>query len=68
LLKIILPIKINLTLDIPQSVKDTDGRIVIKAFKETEQITTKIQIPWLSVLSIGPQLLTKLQSQDLSWK
>ena len=50
--------------DIPQSVKDADGRIVIKAFKETGQITTKIQIPWLSVLSVSPQLLTRLQSQD----
>ena len=54
--------------DIPQSVKDADGRIVIKAFKETGQITTKIQIPWLSVLSVSPQLLTRLQSQDANNK
>ena len=54
--------------DIPQSVKDADGRIIIKAFKETGQITTKIQIPWLSVLSVSPQLLTRLQSQDANNK
>ncbi len=54
--------------EIPQSVKDAEGRIVIKAFKETGQISTKIQIPWLSVLSISPHLLTRLQNQDSSEK
>jgi len=32
--------------------------------EETGEITTKILIPWLSVLSIGPQLMTRLKSQD----
>ena len=50
--------------DIPLSAKDSSGRIDIKAFKETGEITTKVLIPWLSVLSISPQLMTRLQSQD----
>lgn len=54
--------------DIPLSAKDTSGRIVIKAFKETGEISTKITIPWLSVLSISPQLMTRLQSQDTNDK
>ena len=52
------------TVDIPLSAKDSSGRIVIKAFKETGVITTKLMIPWLNVLSIGPQLMTRLKSQD----
>ncbi|MBL4862840.1 MAG: hypothetical protein JKY09_07485, partial [Crocinitomicaceae bacterium] len=50
--------------DIPQSSRDESGRIIIKAFTETGEISTKILVPWLSILSISPQLLTRLQSTD----
>tara|TARA_X000000950_G_C13650822_1_gene551639 strand:+ start:188 stop:694 length:507 start_codon:yes stop_codon:yes gene_type:complete len=56
------------SVDIPISVKDSIGRIEIKAFKETGKITTQIMIPWLSVLSIGPQLMKRLKSQNTSDK
>jgi len=50
--------------DIPESVKDANGRIEIKAFKETGNISTTILIPWLSVLSVSPQLMTRLQNSN----
>jgi hypothetical protein len=50
--------------DIPESVKDANGRIEIKAFKETGNISTTILIPWLSVLGVSPQLMTRLQNSN----
>lgn len=50
--------------EIPSSVKDAKGRIIMNAFAETGNITTKILVPWLSVVAISPQLLTRLQSND----
>ncbi|MGV6861011.1 MAG: hypothetical protein ACWA41_04520 [Putridiphycobacter sp.] len=50
--------------DIPTSAKDNKGRIIIQAFKETGDITTKILIPWISVIGISPQLMSRLQSKD----
>jgi len=50
--------------EIPENARDENGRILIKAFSETGEITTKILVPWLSVLSIGSQLLKRLQSDD----
>ena len=50
--------------DIPSGAKDSSGRIVIEAFKETGEITSKILIPWLSIAQLVPQILTRLQSAD----
>lgn len=49
---------------IPEKVKDSNGRIIMKAFSETGDVTATVHIPWLSVLSISPQLMTRLQSSD----
>jgi hypothetical protein len=56
------------TTNIPTEAKDSNGRIKIEAYKETGEITTKILVPWLSVISISPQLLARLQSSDPSDK
>ena len=50
--------------DIPEAVRDEKGRIKIEAFKETGEITSTILVPWLSVIGIGPQLMSRLQSND----
>lgn len=54
--------------EIPAIAKDANGRIKIDAFKETGEITTRLQVPWLSVIGISPQLLARLQSSDSSEK
>lgn len=50
--------------DIPLDARDESGRIVIKAFNETGEISTTILVPWLSVLGVSQQLLSRLQNQD----
>jgi len=50
--------------EIPQAVKDQSGRIIIDAFKETGKITTKILIPWLSILKVSSQLYNRLKSGE----
>lgn len=54
--------------DIPQAVRDTEGKINIKAFNETGNITTSILIPWLNVVAISPTILARLQSGDTTQK
>lgn len=50
--------------EIPQAVKDQSGRIIIDAFKETGKITTKVLIPWLSILKVSSQLYNRLKSGE----
>lgn len=52
------------SVEIPENAKDRSGRIIIEAFKETGIITTKILVPWLSIATISPLLVTRLQSTD----
>ena len=54
--------------DIPTTARDAQGRIKIDAFKETGEITTKLLVPWLSIIGISPQLLARLQAEDTSEK
>lgn len=54
--------------DIPETVKDSKGRISINAFSETGNITTSILVPWLSIVSISPDVLSRLQNGDTSQK
>jgi hypothetical protein len=51
-----------LDIDIPQPAKDINGRIIIGKHTETGSISTKILLPWISLLSISPQLVTRLKS------
>ena len=53
-----------LDVDIPQMAKDIDGRIIINKHTETGDIAARILLPWLSLLSISPQLVTRLKSND----
>jgi hypothetical protein len=51
--------------DIPTHAKDVfNSRIKIEAGKETGDITTKIVLPWLSLLVISPELVARLKSTD----
>lgn len=49
------------SVDIPQTVKDDKGRILIQAYKETGIITTSILVPWISLLQVSPDLITRLK-------
>ena len=51
------------TVDIPQAFKDQDGKIRIKAFKETGEITTSVWLTWLSILSVSSDLVTRLKDK-----
>jgi hypothetical protein len=54
--------------EIPDSIKDSKGRISINAFSETGNITTSILVPWLSIVTISPDILSRLQSGDNAQK
>lgn len=54
--------------EIPDSIKDSKGRISINAFSETGNITTSILVPWLSIVTISPDILSRLQSGDTAQK
>ena len=55
-------------IEIPDSVKDSKGRININAFSETGNITTSILVPWLSIVTISSDILSRLQSGDTAQK
>lgn len=54
--------------EIPASVKDERGRISIHPFSETGIISTNILVPWLSILSVSPAILARLQNQNSNEK
>ena len=54
--------------EIPDSIKDSKGRISINAFSETGNITTSILVPWLSIVTMSPDILSRLQSGDTTQK
>jgi|GEM_PF-3536843 len=51
-------------IDIPENVRDKTGKIVIRAFKETGNIETRIFIPWINLIPIAPDLVKRLKSSD----
>lgn len=52
--------------EVPKEVRSEKGRILIRPFKETGQITTSILLPTLSLLGTGAKLLTRLKNRLLS--
>lgn len=54
------------SVDIPQQVKDSQGRIQINAYKETGVISTSVLVPWISLLQISPDLMTRLKQASNS--
>ncbi len=50
--------------DIPESSRDASGKIIIKANAETGDIATRITIPWIALLSIAPDLVTRFKNPD----
>jgi hypothetical protein len=51
-------------IDIPEPVRDKEGRIYIRPFSETGEIETKVLIPWLGLASVAPAFIDRLQSTD----
>lgn len=51
------------TIDIPEQSRDKD-KIVIRANQETGAIESEVIVPWISLLGVAPDLITKLQNQD----
>ena len=49
--------------EIPEDVRTTNGRIKIKPFKQTGEITTSILIPHLSVIGAGANLFSILKDR-----
>ena len=52
--------------EIPESVKDSKGRIEINAFSETGDIEASILVPWVNILSVSPQLLARFQEGEVT--
>ncbi len=52
------------SVEIPTHTRSIEGRINIQPHKETGEIATRILIPWLSIVSISPDLMTRLKSTD----
>lgn len=50
-------------IDIPEEARDND-KIIIRANNETGAIESEVIIPWLSLLTVAPDLVKKLQNQD----
>jgi len=50
-------------IDIPEQARDND-KIIIRASRETGAIESEVIIPWLSLISVAPDLVKKLQNQD----
>ncbi len=51
-------------IDIPADVRDKSGKIVIRAFNETGNIEARVLIPWISLATIGGDLIKRFQSTD----
>jgi len=51
------------TIDIPEQSRDND-KILIRENAETGEIVTEVNIPWVNLISVAPDLVKKLQSQD----
>lgn len=51
-------------IDIPTEVRDKSGKIIIRAYKETGNIESKILIPWTSLLILSPDIIKRLKSND----
>lgn len=49
--------------EIPEDVRTTNGRIRILPYKETGIITTSIQLPFLSLIGAGANLVTRLKNR-----
>jgi len=50
--------------EIPDGASDDSGKIIIRANQETGNIESSIMIPWLSIVSITPDLLNRFQNPD----
>lgn len=51
-------------IDIPEDARDENGRIIIRATAETGQIHSRVMIPWLSLATVAPDLITRFQNRD----
>jgi hypothetical protein len=51
-------------IDIPEDARDKSGKIIIRAFQETGEIETRILIPWVNLLFLGPDLIARLKNAD----
>lgn len=50
-------------IDIPEESRDND-KIIIRANRETGTIESEVIVPWISLISVAPDLVSKLQNQD----
>ena len=51
-------------IDIPQSSRDSSGKIMIRANQETGDIESEVIIPWVGLVSVAPDLISRLQNAD----
>ena len=51
-------------IEIPEASRDSSGKIIIRANSETGYIQTEVMIPWVGLVSIAPDLITRFQSTD----
>lgn len=50
--------------DVPAAVRDKSGKIIIRAFNETGNIEAHVLIPWISLATVGGDLIKRFQSTD----
>ena len=48
--------------DIPEAYRTADNKISIRAYEETGEISTRLMVPWVGLLALGGDLLTRFQS------
>lgn len=48
-------------IDIPEGSRDAGGKIVIRANKETGDITSEVIIPWFSLIGVAPDVIKRIR-------
>lgn len=51
-------------IDIPESSRDSSGKILIRANRETGDIESEIIVPWVGLLAVAPDLVSRFQNAD----
>lgn len=55
-------------IDIPESSRDSSGKILIRANQETGEIETEVMVPWVGLVSVAPDLISRFQNAEGSKK
>jgi hypothetical protein len=51
-------------IDIPENSRDSSGKIQIRANAETGEIESEVMVPWVGLISVAPDLVSRFQNSD----